>query len=64
MTAAAIVKARGGDWCGSYGLVAGPGHSPRDRSLKVWQADDRILVHSFAGDDWRDCRAHLGLDDD
>ena len=59
-----IVRARGGDWCGSYGLVSGPGHSAKDRSLKVWQADGRVLVHSFAGDDWRECRRHLGLDAD
>jgi hypothetical protein len=61
MTARDLTKARGGVWCGTYGLVPGPGHSPKDRSLKVWQDGDQILVHSFAGDDWRDCRAHLGL---
>jgi hypothetical protein len=65
MTAARdLVKARGGDWCGTYGLVPGPGHSGRDRSLKIWEDGDRVLVHSFAGDDWRDCRAFLGIDDD
>lgn len=64
LTARDLVKAKGGDWSGDYGLLPGPGHSPRDRSLKVWQSGDRILVHSFAGDDWRDCRAYLGLDDD
>jgi hypothetical protein len=45
-------------------MVPGPGHSPKDRSLKVWDFDGEIYVYSFAGDDWRDCRAHLGLDDD
>ena len=66
MTARDLTRALRGDWCGSYGLVPGPGHSRKDRSLKVWQDGGRILVHSFAGDDWRDCRAYLGLpgDDD
>jgi hypothetical protein len=64
MIAREVVKSRGGDWCGSYGLVPGPGHSPKDRSLKVWDYDGDIKCHSFAGDDWRDCRKHLGLDDD
>ena len=65
MTARSITKARGGDWSGNYGLLPGPGHSPKDRSLKVWDGPDGgVLVHSFAGDDWRDCRAHLGLGSD
>lgn len=64
LDARSVVKQFGGDWCGKHGLVPGPGHSPRDRSLKVWEAaDGKVLVHSFAGDDWRDCRQHLGLDD-
>lgn len=58
-----IAERFGGDLHGGYALLPGPGHSPRDRSLKVWRADGRILVHSFSGDDWRQCRAHLGLDD-
>jgi len=64
MTARAITRAHRGDWYGSYGLVPGPGHSPKDRSLKVWDHCDRTYVYSFVGDDWRDCRTHLGLDDD
>jgi hypothetical protein len=64
VSARALVRSSGGDWCGSYGLVAGPGHSPRDRSLKVWEAGGQVYVHSFSGDDWKACRAHLGLDDD
>jgi hypothetical protein len=63
MSATRIVRDHGGKWCGSYGLVPGPGHSPRDRSLKVWEADGQVYVHSFAGDAWKDCRAYLGLED-
>src|SRR5262249_2057999 len=43
-------------------LCPGPGHSRRDRSLQVTlidDADDGFLVHSFAGDDWRDCRDYV-----
>ena len=63
MGARELTHSRGGDWRGSYGLVAGPGHSEADRSLKVWQVGDRVYCHSFAGDDWRECRRHLGLED-
>ena len=59
-----LTKAYGGDWSGSYGLLPGPDHSPKDRSLKVWDTPNGVRVHSFAGDDWRTCRAYLGLDDD
>lgn len=43
-------------------LCPGPGHSPKDRSLSVKldpSAPDGFLVHSHAGDDWRDCRDHV-----
>jgi putative DNA primase/helicase len=42
-------------------LCPGPGHSRRDRSLQVTLTndDDGFLVHSFAGDDWRDCRDYV-----
>src|SRR5262249_50214508 len=43
-------------------LCPGPGHSRRDRSLQVTLSDDAdegFLVHSFAGDDWRDCRDYV-----
>jgi putative DNA primase/helicase len=41
----------------------GPGHSCRDRSLSVTVTDEgRVLVHSFAGDDFRACVRHLSLE--
>lgn len=52
----------GGDICGRGVSAPGPGHSPRDRSLMVTpdaNAPDGFLVHSFAGDDFRDCRDHV-----
>lgn len=52
----------GGDMCGNGVVAPGPGHSPRDRSLMVTpneNAPDGFLTHSFAGDDWRDCRDHV-----
>ena len=63
MTARCLTKAHGGDWTGTYGLLPGPGHSKRDRSLKVWDTPEGVRVHSFAGDDWRDCKAYLGIDE-
>lgn len=56
-----ITHALGGDWCGSFGKVPGPGHTPADRSLAIRdRADGRgIVVNSFAGDDWRACRDYL-----
>lgn len=64
MSALEITKRLGGDWRGSYGLIPGPGHSTRDRSLKVYDKHDGngVGVYSFAGDDWRACRAWLGLE--
>ena len=43
-------------------LIPGPGHSSSDRSLHVSfkpTAPDGFLVHSFAGDDPMECRAHV-----
>jgi hypothetical protein len=41
----------------------GPGHSRHDASLSVRLADDgRPLVHSFAGDPFDVCAAHLGIE--
>jgi hypothetical protein len=43
-------------------LCPGPGHSPHDRSLSIRLdpgARDGFLVHSFASDDWRECRDYV-----
>jgi hypothetical protein len=54
--AQSIVKHLGGEWFPrhNYGLAPGPGHSKRDRSLKITpHATDKddVVVHSFTGDD-------------
>ncbi|ODT69036.1 MAG: virulence-associated protein E [Pelagibacterium sp. SCN 63-23] len=58
----------GGEARGNRILCPGPGHSRADRSLSVtFTADGSFVVHSFAGDDFAECRDHvkavLGLDD-
>ena len=52
----------GGEAHGDYVLAPGPGHSRRDRSLRVKldpKAENGFLVHSFAGDDWKACREYV-----
>lgn len=61
--------ALGGKVSGRSIRCPGPGHSRRDRSMEVtFNADGSFVVRSYAGDDWRTCRAHvkavLGLSDD
>ncbi len=60
-------RALGGELQGRRILCPGPGHSRHDRSLSVTFTGDGFVCHSFAGDDWRDCRDHvkalLGLSD-
>jgi putative DNA primase/helicase len=60
----------GGDVVNGQILAPGPGHSHADRSLAVRpspSARDGFVVHSHAGDDWRECatyvRQRLGIDD-
>jgi putative DNA primase/helicase len=62
---AAFVCDHGGDLSrdGRSAYIPGPGHSRRDRGVKVVLADDgRPIVHSFHGDDWRQLRHELGLE--
>lgn len=60
-TLAPIVRALGGDlWAGGRRAnVPGPGHGPKDRSVSLLLARGRVVVHCFAGDDWRDVLAEL-----
>jgi hypothetical protein len=57
-----IAELLGGDVQGGEVLCPGPGHSAADRSLSVKPDDtdtEGFVTHSFAGDDWKDCRAHV-----
>jgi len=56
-----IVKALGGDLLagGLRANVPGPGHSAADRSVSLLLAGSRVVVHCFAGDDWRRVLADL-----
>lgn len=62
-----IVHRLGGELSagGRQASVPGPGHSKRDRSLSLKVSDDgtRVVFFSHAGDDFRLCKAHLGLAD-
>lgn len=65
----AIAIALGGEARRNRVSCPGPGHSKRDRSMQVtFLADGTFTVHSFAGDDFRECRDHvkarIGLSDD
>ena len=62
MNLRAIALALGGEVAGGQVLAPGPGHSPRDRSLSIkvsQDAPDGFVVHSHAGDDWKECRDHV-----
>jgi hypothetical protein len=58
-----VASLLGGELSGRDGVIApGPGHSPRDRSLRFWldpEAPDGFRVHSFAGDDPMLCRDYV-----
>ena len=62
-------RALGGDIAGPNRILCpGPGHSRLDRSLSVTLTSNDFVVHSFAGNDFRECRDHvkaaLGLERD
>ncbi len=54
-----LQRALGGEISGRQLLCPGPGHGPKDRSLAVRPGGDDFVVHSHAGDDWRDCRDYV-----
>lgn len=70
MSLASIVRALGGDLYagGRRANVPGPGHSRADRSVSLLLHGDRVVVHTFAGEDWRevldDLRARGLVDDE
>jgi putative DNA primase/helicase len=51
-----IVRVLGGDLYdgGRRANVPAPNHSRADRSVSLLLRDDRVVVHSFGGGDWRD----------
>lgn len=58
----AVARALRGEAHGNRVLAPGPGHSARDRSLSIlisWQAPERFVVHSHAGDDPLVCRDYV-----
>jgi putative DNA primase/helicase len=64
-----IAAALGGNVTGRDSCnVPGPGHSRKDRSLAIRITPNGFLVHSFANDDWKECREYvhgkLGLSED
>jgi phage/plasmid primase-like uncharacterized protein len=60
MSAAAIVAALGGRWCGTYGVCRCPAHDDKHPSLSITDGSDgRLLVHCFAGCDGTEVLAHL-----
>jgi len=57
-----IARVLRGDVCRDYVVAPGPNHSARDRSMKVMlsaTAKDGFIVHSYSGDDWRECRDYV-----
>jgi putative DNA primase/helicase len=57
-----LARALGGEVSAGQVLAPGPGHGPNDRSMAVKlsaSSPDGFLAHSFAGDDWRNCRDHV-----
>jgi len=62
LTLRAIARALGGEVSGAEVIAPGPGHSKADRSLSIRlsaSSPDGFVAHSFAGDDWRDCRDYV-----
>jgi putative DNA primase/helicase len=58
----AVAHKLGGSVNGRNVIAPGPGHSPADRSLAVRfdpNAPEGFSCHSFAGDDWRECRDYV-----
>lgn len=62
LNAFSLARLLGGEAQGDQILAPGPGHSARDRSLSILidpTAPDGFTCHSFAGDDWTDCKDYV-----
>jgi len=55
MSLRSIVRALGGELYdnGRRANIPAPGHSPADRSVSLLLKDDRAVVHTFGGGDWK-----------
>jgi putative DNA primase/helicase len=62
LNAFSLARLLGGEAQGDQILAPGPGDSARDRSLSILidpTAPDGFTCHSFAGDDWADCKDYV-----
>ncbi|MBU1376114.1 MAG: toprim domain-containing protein [Alphaproteobacteria bacterium] len=61
MSLVVIVKAVGGDLYdrGRRANIPAPGHGRHDRSVSLLLQDNRVVVHTFGGGDWREVLDHL-----
>lgn len=54
-----IVRQLSGQWYGQYGMVRCVAHEDRNPSLKISNGDHSIVLHCFAGCDWKTVQAQL-----
>ena len=61
MSLRAIVDVLGGELYdhGRRANIPAPGHSAADRSVSLLLQDDRVVVHTFGGGDWKGVLDHL-----
>lgn len=61
MSLSTIVQVLGGDLYdrGRRANIPAPGHSLADRSVSLLLEEDRVVVHTFGGSDWREVLDHL-----
>ena len=62
VTVESLLRAVGGERNGNGILTASPGHSVRDRGMRVWPdpTDPQgFRVHLFNGDDWQSAKDHI-----
>src|SRR5262245_5660620 len=62
MPVGTLLDALGGEKNGSGILCPAPGHSPRDRGMRVWPDPTDPLgfrVHLFNGGDWQSAKDHV-----